>query len=348
MLPDLSLPPIEIDTLLRFSGDGEFLINLPPTDKKTDDSTSIQWRGMSGNITFDADWKKFKMNFESPGLAVESDKSKFSVSNIRVDYDMYEGIAEYLFGGGSIHVAKMNFGPAANVSGFKLTTKAKPVGGNMVLTVGYHVKNITVAEEKYGPGQLEFELRNLNVKTLRQFEREINNLYKQDMPQEQASMIMLGKLMQLAAELSKQVPEMEITKLSFKTKNGDINGKAKFILDGSQLNVSENPMLLITAFSGDAELVIPKDIVRSIVRPLVAQDIETYINMGALTAQASERLTPDLMNKVIDQAMPLYLPRNPLTRLLVEDGEHYKITASVKRGQFYVNDQPWQGLSPTL
>ena len=348
IMPALSLPPVTIDTQLQFSGDGKLIVKLEPVNKKLDNGASINWQGLSGTLSFNSDWTEFKTQLQSPGLTIDSANGKFSLSRIILDYNMHEGTAEYLFGGGSLKIAKMDLGAIGSVTGLKLTTMAKPVGSNMTLSAGYDVKNITLANETYGPGQFKFEIRKLDVKTLRQFERDMNKIYKQNMPREQASMIMLGKLMQLAAELSKQVPEIEVTKLSFKTKNGEITGNAKFILDGSNLNVSENPMLLLTAFSGDAEVTIPRDIVKSIVTPLIVRDIETYKSRGAITVQDSEKLTPELINEVVDQAMPLYLPRNQFTRLLVQEGESYKISTTIRGGRVFVNGQPWQGPSPTL
>ena len=80
----------------------------------------------------------------------------------------------------------------------------------------------------------------------------------------------------LIASLSKNAPELEVTKLSFKAREGELTGTAKLVLDGSKLNVAENMMLLLRALQGDAELSIPPSMVKAILTPRIRSDIENY------------------------------------------------------------------------
>jgi len=153
--------------------------------------------------------------------------------------------------------------------------------------------------------------------------------------------------MELIAALSRQAPELEITKLSFKTPQGEITGKAKFVLDGRKHIAAQNPLQLLLALSGRGELAIPAAVLKQLLTPVIRRDIESYQSSGALTPQEMAELTPQAMGEIVDRALPQYLSRNGFTRYLVEDGDLYKLTVSIRRGQLLVNGTPWHApMSP--
>ena len=170
----------------------------------------------------------------------------------------------------------------------------------------------------------------------------MNAIYRQGLPEEQASLMLMGKMLGLVGELSKKVPELEVTKLSVKTAMGEITGKAKIVLDGSKADIGENPMLVLTAVSGDMELIMPAGVLKPILAPLIMQDIQAYRQGGRLTAEEIGRLDPETLARVVDQALPLYLSRHDLTKYLIHDNGQYRIVATLRQGQILVNNQPWR------
>jgi hypothetical protein len=157
--------------------------------------------------------------------------------------------------------------------------------------------------------------------------------------------MLLGKTMDLLGQLAKKSPELEITKLSFKAADGEVTGKAKFVLDGSQLDVSGNPMLMLKALSGEGEVSLPDSIVRLLAEPDVKRDIEALKASGKLSEKEIADLTPKRMAAITTQAikeLPQYKD-NVVSRLrLVADGPNYKIVAALKDGQLRVNNEPLQ------
>jgi hypothetical protein len=153
-------------------------------------------------------------------------------------------------------------------------------------------------------------------------------------------MMVAAETMKLIASLSKSAPELEVTKLSFKAREGELTGKAKLVLDGSKLNVAENMMLLLRALQGDAELSIPPSMVKAILTPLIRSDIENYKQRGILSQREANQLTPDVMSRIVDEVYPSYLNKNSFTKLLIPSGAYYTITASFRQGKFLVNNRP--------
>ncbi len=342
------LPPLTADTTIGLNGDGTVHIGLPEIKKATPDGGTFEWRGMTGDLAFDKEWNKLRANLRIPGISFTGTSGKgltgdLSLSNLTVHSDLHEGAAGYFFGENLVTIEKVGLGPTIVLRGLRFSTMTRPSGDNVNMVITYKIKEANVANDRYGPGQLILEARKLDAAALEKFEKEVNAIYRKNLPEEQVSLMVLGKTLELVANLSKKAPEVEITKLSFKSKQGEVTGKAKFVLDGSKVDVNKNPMLLLTALRGKAELTFPPGILKPLLAPLIQRDIEAYQKSGKLTEKETAKLNPETMGKIIDQALPLYLSKNELTRLLVHDGDKYKITASIKRGRFLVNDKPWQG-----
>jgi uncharacterized protein YdgA (DUF945 family) len=349
-----ALPPLTTDLTIGLHGDGRLRIKLPPTHTKGADGVSFDWRGVAGDIDFDREWKQFRTELQSPGFAVNTtaDKSaEVSVSNITFRSNLREGVAGYLFGDNALAIGQMNFqSPAAHVTmqEMEIAASTRAAGESVNMVLDYKIRAIDIATEHYGPSQVTVELRKLDVATLMKFRNEMEAIHRKDLPPAQASLMTLGKSMELIGALAKKAPELEITRMSFKTAQGELQGKGKLVLDGSKVNIAENPMLVLTALSGNFELSIPPGMVRQILAPLILSDIESYRQAGSLSARERANLDPATMAKVVDQALPLYLAQNPFTRNLVLEKDMYKLRASIRRGQLLVNDTPWHGAMPSL
>src|SRR3970282_2595932 len=96
--------------------------------------------------------------------------------------------------------------------------------------------------------------------------------------------------------------KIEITKLSFKAADGEVTGKAKLVLDGSQLDVSGNPMLMLKALSGEGEISLPDSIVRLLAEPDVKRDLEVLKTSGKLSEKEIAKLTPKRIAAITTQA----------------------------------------------
>jgi uncharacterized protein YdgA (DUF945 family) len=344
------IPPLQADTAVLLNGNGRIHFKQPAVNRRDQGATDIAWGGLNGNLEFDRHWKKFKFDLTAPRLALTTTSrsdalplpGSLSLTNLNIRSDLEAGQAGYHFGENMITVALLEVGSGFQLRDLKFSTQARPRGEYVDLTLTYQAKEINLAGKRYGPGFLAMEARKLDVALLGKFENDINELYQKNLPEEQVSLMVLGKTLELITGLAKKAPELEITKLSLKVGREEINGNAKLVLDGRRSNISENPMLLLTALSGRAELRVPRGLLRPLLEPMIIRDISTYRANGALSASESAKLTPEAMERIIDQALPHYVSKNELTRLLVPDGDHYKIIAAIKRGQFLVNNEPWR------
>jgi len=124
-----------------------------------------------------------------------------------------------------------------------------------------------------------------------------------------------------------------------------VTGKAKFVLDGSQLDVAGNPMLMLKALSGEGEVKLPDSLIAMLAGSDVRRDLDNLKASGKLTEAEIAKLTPKRVAMITQQAikeLPQYKDSVVSRLKLVPDGPNYKIVASLKSGQLLVNDQPLQ------
>jgi uncharacterized protein YdgA (DUF945 family) len=329
-------------TIVDLNGNAETTLKLPPSRSRGKTGVAFNSRGLSGTIGFHEGGQRVNIEVRAPGLSFSSDKGEFSLKNLIYRFNSSAGMAGYMFGNSTLQLAEVSAGPGFELKGLRLTTRSKPSGPNLTATVDYRVQAIKSGADEHGPGQLTLVLRKLDAKALQRFNQQYNQISKRGLPQQQASMMAAAEMMKLIAALSKKAPELEVTKLSFKTKEGELTGDAKIVLDGSDLDIAANPFLALRALRGEGQLSIPPSMVKAILTPTIMQDVKGFERTGALSTREAAKLTPAVMARIVDEAYPSYLSRNSFTKMLVRRGPVYRISASFRDGELRVNGKPLQ------
>lgn len=341
-----ALPPVTATTTFHFNGAGTVHAEMPPVKKTGAQRQLIDWRGMDVDITFDREWKKIRLEARLPALilATPGKQGEFSLSKLSLRSDMYEGTAGYFFGDGALTVGRLEFGGATervSLQELEVSTSARPAGDNVNLVIRYQLGEARTGDERFGPGQLVMEMRHLDAAALMKFKNEVDGIYRGKLPAPQAAMMVAGKAMELIGTLSRKAPELEITRLSFKTPEGEISGRAKFVLDGRKTDLIQNPMKLLTSLVGDVEISIPASVVKKLLTPQIRRDIEAYREGGALSEEEMAKLDPEKLAEIVDRVFPQYMSRNEFTRNLAEENGLYKLTLTLRQGQMLVNGKPF-------
>ena len=352
----LKLPTMTGKSTIYLAGNSHTHLEMGPYKSapvKSDDSgnaVAVDWKGMSGDFDMTADYKGLKGQMNAPQLQFAFRNGSFVLNRLGVNMDTQESASGLGTGTVALSVDKFllddrNKGEKIAIDGLRVSSSSQEVGGNLNSTLTLQSGAMEVGGSKQGAAQLTVQVRKLDAATLVKFQKEIRELRKKKVPPEQANMMMVGKSLELLGNLAKKSPELEITKLNFKTADGEVTGKAKFVLDGSQLDVSGNPMLMLKALSGEGEISLPDSVVRLLAEPDVKRDIETLKTSGKLTDAEIAKLTPQRIAAITSQAiqeLPQYRD-TVISRLkLVPDGPNYKIVAALKNGQMQVNNQPVQ------
>lgn len=342
------LPPLICDTVIHLDGTGTVSFELAAFKSKTERG-ELDWRGLHGELRFDAQGKTLDLTARAAGLSLSAAPAAegtpaggVSLGPLILDSRLEQGIGGYYFGESRFAVETFAIAPLLEMRGLRLVSAARPDGQNMTLALSYELGAATVAGRTLGPARLAMAVRRLDAARLVRFETELGALTRRDMPSEQASLMILGKTLELAASLAKNAPELEVSALSLRFGAEEIRGKARFVLDGRRLNVAENPLLLVAALKGEAELAVPARLLASWYLPRVRQEIQGYARRGLISEAELARLNSERLAQIAEQALPHYLARDEFTRRLVREGSDYKLRLHVRQGQVLINDEPWQ------
>ena len=342
----LAFPPLTAETTFQLNGDGVAHAEIPPIKKAGPRDQLFNWRGLSGDMRFDREWKRVRLDARMPGLSITGpgQQAALQLSGMALHSDMQEGVAGYFFGDSALTIDRLELGDAGGrvgLQGLKISSSARPAADNVNMALRYEIADVHTAQEHFGPGQLVIELRRLDAAALMKFMNEMDVLYRGQRPPPQAALMAAGKTLALLGALSKKTPELDITRLNFQTRQGDIDGQGKFVLDGRGRDIAGNPVQLLNALSGRFEISFPEPLLKRMLTPAILRDIEALRQSGALGAGDMARLDRQTTAEIVDRVFPQYLARNEFTRLLVEDHGVYKLAASVHRGQLLINGQPW-------
>jgi len=344
----MKLPPISGKTVVYLAGNSQTKLSMSAAKHSGKDGSTFEWKGLSGTLDTSSDYKTSKGEITAPLLQISGANGNLTLTRARLTLDQQKSASGFALGTVGLAVDKLTMDGVAgtnSIDGLNLTSNTKESGGQLNSTFSLQFREASTGSTHQGPGQITVQVRNLDVATLTKFRNDIRELRKQKLPAEQMSMTMLGKTLDLLGQLAKKSPELEITKLTFKTEDGEVSGKAKFVLDGSQLDVSGNPMLMLRALSGEGELSLPDSLVRMLASSDVKRDIEALKASGKLKKDEIAKLTPKRIEMITQQALrelPQYRD-SVISRLkLVPDGPNYKIVGVLKNGQVMVNNEPIQ------
>ena len=341
------LAPLTVNTDVQLDGNMRSTLEMAGT-KSVSGETTTEWKGITGTLDLSADLARTKGEISAPLFSISGKDGSISVSGIKFVIDQQKSASGFDTGSVTLSAAKLAADGAlgkTTLDGFGMTNSVQEAGGNLNVTLSFQFREAVSAGEKQGPGQINLQIRKLDVPTLVKFRTETQALRKQKLDAEQRNMMMLGKTLELLGQLAKKSPELEISKLSFKTADGEVTGKAKFVLDGSQLDVTGNPMLMLRALSGEGEINLPDSVVRLLASSDVKRDIEALKTSGKLSEAEIAKLTPKRMAAITGQAvkeLPQYKD-SVINRLkLIQDGPNFKIVGTLKNGQVMVNNEPFQ------
>lgn len=341
------LAPLTANTLVQIDGYLSTRLEMPGS-KSGADGSNHEWGGVNGTLDMSADFAKTRGEINAPLLSIAGKDGSFRLNGMKFAFDQQKSASGFDTGTTTLSVAKLSAdgaGGKTTVDGFGITGNVQEAGGNLNVTLSVQIREAESAGGKQGPGQISVQIRKLDVATLAKFRNEAQGLRKQKLDAEQRNMMVLGKTLELLGQLAKKSPELEITKLSFKTADGEVTGKAKFVLDGSQLDVTGNPMLMLRALSGEGEISLPDSLVRLLAEPDVKRDIEALKKSGKLKKTELAKLTPKRIENITQQALkdiPQYRDSVIARLKLIPDGPNFKIVGTLKNGQVLVNNEPFQ------
>jgi uncharacterized protein YdgA (DUF945 family) len=328
-----ALPPLALRTLIELDRSSTTRFELPAHRIAGPTGDGAEWQAGSGEFGTDAEARRLKASFTLPAIEVRgaAGKANFTRLGLRVDRrPAASGLSLVDFDLSLDRLAASGPKGQPVLEGLRLAMTSEESAGVFGLGFSLDLRELNDGDTAYGPIQLALKLGNLDSALLAAFQKQLgaDNI--------QAA----GKALELLAALAQKAPELELTRLSVKTRDGEISGRGKLVLDGSKLNIAENPMLLLSALNGEIEVLVPSGALKVLAEKDIGRRIEDLKLKGRLTEQEIKQLTPEKLAQIRAKVAPKAMEEVAARWHLVPAGEGYRLGASLRQGRLLVNGKP--------
>jgi len=291
-----------------------------------DEKPHLQWQGLQGSVAVKQNLGIFQTFITSPKIQLDTDQGKIVIQGITFNADMQlvnsevmkarvnmaeiqltdkqappvksviQGMtfnAELMQSAhtktmqGSLNIAAVQLAGGKQVGTVKLEG-IKLIGHNNIvseyLTVAMKtsLQQIQVGADRYGPGYGDFEIRHWHLPTLAE-------IPLQDLAQVQQANAPKFKLMSLGLTFLNKSPEFALTRLNFKTPDGELRGKLRVKMEPFEGGIFAffNPFLLFNALNAQLEAHIPQPLLDSFIQnndvdKTIRQRLKTWKKQGIL------------------------------------------------------------------
>jgi uncharacterized protein YdgA (DUF945 family) len=337
-------PPAEMKTIIYVRGNGESQLSVPAFNYQLKEkNASINWEGLTGRTTFSSNFRQLTTSMKSLGLIAKNDQYALFVKNIEFNSDLHSETPDLYSPLGSVTFKialidiekKEDKKERFSLKDIELTgsTEVSNNSINSIHSLGF--ANLRVDGANYGPGLYEIAIRKIDAPAWGKLQHTLKEIQKVDTPDEKQSLIVFGKIIEILPDLLKKSPEIELTKLNLKTDEGEVLGRAKVIIDGSNRELIKNPFFLLTAVDAEAYISIPAPFFESMLRNLARKNLITEIEKRGDEIPSDEEI-----NELTKSAAAQELQRLVEQRIFVVENDDLISSATYKQGELKLNGQP--------
>ncbi len=343
-LPEIA--SIKNHTTLSLAGHGETRLIIPPLNRTVgkDERVTVNWKGLIANMAFSADLKGFTGSVSAPNLQAAGNDAAIKMKGMASTFDTHEGINGLFLGDASFDLAHLEFAEKKNgqrkqfsMDGLKMRTSSKALTDTVDYSMTVQIDRMMTDDTPYGPGGCELELRKLDAATLAKLQHVFQELQAQlpkRSPQE-INQMMVAKYVEILPELVKKSPEIEITRLTLKTADGDFWGRAKIVFDGTNAAAISNPLFLLSAVTAHAELTIADGLLQRMYKSSHEKEIMAAIKQGRREPLSDEQIQT-LASAECKKRLEALMAQN----ILMYEGGLYKASADYQQGRVTLNGRP--------
>ncbi len=330
----------------------QFNITLPATKEDSDETFTLSWQGLEGEMSVSADLKQ--MNFsafapalhitDSEGLDVRLSGMQFEGENERI----FDDIALYLGGTQSMSVAEIavhmpqdDLEPLV-IKQLEYGVKA-PVNGDFIdFSEEFGISSVHIGKDSIGPIHMDYSLKHLHARSIAQISQAIMGLYTNpellSADSQAIAAQLLPELQGHAETILINSPEFHIDRLSLANTKGETNLTGRVKLNELVLEEAlANPLMILAHLEASGELTSQEEMVLELLRnpPGKAQMEKAAQSPEALEVQSQ------MMAEQFQQQVAMFTELGYITR----EGSLLKTNAEFKDGQLLVNGKPFMPMN---
>jgi uncharacterized protein YdgA (DUF945 family) len=338
-------PAAESNTTIFMSGNGESQLSVPSfSHMRKEKNGSMRWEGLKGRITFSPNFRELTTSMESPGLTAKNDDFVLSIKNIDMMADLYTDagglyspLGNVMLKVGLIDIEKKQAKKRLSVENIKLTGLTEVSNSNLNSTHSLGFAGFRADGVNYGRGSYEIAIRRIDAPAWGRLQKTLKNAQKVNGPDEERSLMVFGKIIEILPDLLKKSPEIELTKLSLETPEGELLGRARVIIDGSKPELIKNPFFLLSSINAEAHISIPAPFFESMLRNLARNNLIAELEERGYDIPSNREIN-ELTRSAAAQELQSLIEQG----IFVVEEDNLKLIATYKQGELKLNGTPIQ------
>lgn len=336
--------PALIQTKVSLDGEGRTLIDLPAIDLPAREGhPAISFQGAKGEMEFRTDNGRMAMNLELPSLQLSSgQQAGFVLEGMSLTGDYTRSSEGLMLGTGDMKARRIGMASATGITGVEIRNldievesaiEAKLVNGRM----RYRLDSIKVAEDNFGPIDVELQMDNLSALALAQIQQGMDELGQQQLPPQQRGMAAMGVMLNNGPVLLKDDPRFAIKRLHVQTPDGVIDGSLKVQPVGLEWAEIANMPAILNKLEAEAELQMPERLFLAMFKQQARQVVMMQIEQQRMLGEEVAEPDPEQMEVHIENMARQQLDGLLQQEILVRKGEDIATVASLRNGLLTVN-----------
>jgi uncharacterized protein YdgA (DUF945 family) len=295
------------------------------------------------NGVLDADLLPTQADVSLPALKMVERKDEVDVKDVTLNFKVDQTNTGLQLGSASFKIGQIGVmvegASKVMLEGLELVSDTKEQDSLVTATVHSRINQLAVNEVVPGEnlemsytGDLEF--RRIDAQAALELQKTKRDMLKQvqagTISEEMLGIVIVGKLMEMAPKLLAKSPEIALSQLSLKTKEGELHGEVTVSVDGKKVTALDFNHLL-TGAQAQADFDISKALLEKIFATAQAGKRKHQ------KPKSGEKTPAQQIQSLVDQ------------KILVAAGEgNYKLSATFQDGKLTLNGQerPVPFLSP--
>jgi uncharacterized protein YdgA (DUF945 family) len=339
-------PQLDLNIFVNYLRKSTIELSLPKFKLVSKDgSGTFDWLGMESSNTVSSGMDKAEGEVVIEGMTFTKTDTKITLDKVTTEYDLHQKSGLYL-GDASFTLPSFTMivkdKKICEVKDFSIKAVHDIEDNLFHAHVNLDLQSVFANDKTYGPGELEFALRNLDADVLIQMNQQANAMQNgTEAERQQAMMAMIPELPKLFSKGA----EFEISKCTFKIPEGTIDGNLLVSLPKGD---NSNPFELMQKIQGNAKLKMPVALVKQLMQQSVLQqmskqpDMEQALIQQLQASNGDATQPPPSPEQLAGAQADKQIGTLEQNGIIVLSGSDYAIELSLQQGKLTVNGKPFE------
>ena len=330
--------PAALRTLVSLDGSAATRVSGPSFAGPVPEAegTRVRWEGVQGDVWFPADVSRIQAQLKAPALRVNEPEGDWTAQGMGLHVDLYQGAAGLTLGRVELGVGEIGFRAPGDdvdlvrVRNWRVRSDSRAYGEFVRASVELDVDSMAAAGTEVGPGRLAVEATRLDLQTLGDLRRALQDAAAQQDPGGSA----LLSLLQLGPQLLSHGPHLRVD-AGLTTPNGPLRGDVLLVVTPGAPEASILSSAWVDRLQGDASLFVPSALVATLTQALASgQPSETSGEAGS-EAEGDDAEGDDKAQRV-QQRLQEWLDSG----YLLQEGDAYVARLHLEDRRLTLNGRP--------